>query len=325
MPKAIRIHEYGGPEVLRWEEVEVGEPGPGQLRVRHAAVGLNYIDVYHRTGLYPLPSLPWTLGMEGAGQVEAVGEGVTEFKPGDRIAYASPPVGAYAEVRLMPADRAVALPDAIDDRTAAAMMLQGMTAQYLLRRTYRVQPGDTILLHAAAGGVGLIVSQWARHLGATVIGTVGSDEKAELAHAHGCHHVIVYSRENFTERVREITGGQGVAAVYDSVGQATFMGSLDCLHRLGMMVSFGNASGPVPPFDPGILAAKGSLFLTRPSLMAYTAERADLLASAAELFEVVTSGAVKIEVRQTYPLAETAAAHRDLEARKTTGSTVLVP
>ncbi len=325
MPKAIRIHEYGGPEVLRWEEVDVGEPGPGQLRVRHDAVGLNYIDVYHRTGLYPLPSLPWTLGMEGAGRVEAVGEGVTEFKVGDRVAYASPPVGAYAEVRLMPADRVVALPDAIDDQTAAAMMLQGMTAQYLLRRTYRVQPGDTILLHAAAGGVGLIVSQWARHLGATVIGTVGSDEKAELARAHGCNHVIVYSRENFTERVREITDGQGVAAVYDSVGQETFMGSLDCLRRLGMMVSFGNASGPVPPFDPGILAAKGSLFLTRPSLMAYTAERADLLTSAAELFAVVSSGAVRIEVRQTYPLAETARAHRDLEARKTTGSTVLLP
>ena len=325
MPKAIRIHEHGGPEVLRWEEVEVGEPGPGQLRVRHGAVGLNYIDVYHRTGLYPLPSLPWTLGMEGAGRVEAVGEGVTEFKPGDRIAYASPPVGAYAEVRLMPADRVVALPDAIDDRTAAAMMLQGMTAQYLLRRTYRVQPGDAILLHAAAGGVGLIASQWARHLGATVIGTVGSEEKAELARAHGCHHTILYNRENFVERVREITGGQGVVVVYDSVGKDTFMGSLDCLRPLGMMVSFGNASGPVPPFEPGILAAKGSLFFTRPTLMTYTAQRADLLASAAELFEVVSSGAVRIEVRQTYPLAETARAHRDLEARQTTGSTVLLP
>ena len=325
MPKAIRIHEHGGPEVLRWEEVEVGEPGPGQLRVRHGAVGLNYIDVYHRTGLYPLPSLPWTLGMEGAGRVEAVGEGVTEFKPGDRIAYASPPVGAYAEVRLMPADRVVALPDAIDDRTAAAMMLQGMTAQYLLRRTYRVQPGDAILLHAAAGGVGLIASQWARHLGATVIGTVGSEEKAELARAHGCHHTILYNRENFVERVREITGGQGVVVVYDSVGKDTFMGSLDCLRPLGMMVSFGNASGPVPPFEPAILAAKGSLFFTRPTLMTYTAQRADLLASAAELFEVVSSGAVRIEVRQTYPLAETARAHRDLEARQTTGSTVLLP
>ena len=325
MPKAIRIHEYGGPEVLRWEEVEVGDPGPGQLRVRHAAVGLNYIDVYHRTGLYPLPSLPWTPGMEGAGRVEAVGEGVTEFKVGDRVAYASPPVGAYAEVRLIPADRVVALPDAIDDSTAAAMMLQGMTAQYLLRRTYRVQPGDAILLHAAAGGVGLIASQWARHLDATVIGTVGSDEKAELARAHGCHHVIVYTRENFVERVRDITAGQGVAVVYDSVGKETFMGSLDCLRPMGMMVSFGNASGPVPPFDPGILAAKGSLFLTRPTLMIYTAKRPDLLASAAELFAVVQSGAVKIEVRQTYPLAETARAHRDLEARRTTGSTVLLP
>jgi len=325
MSKAIRIHQYGGPEALRWEEIEVGDPGPGQLRVRHGAVGLNYIDVYHRTGLYPLPALPWTLGMEGAGRVEAVGEGVTEFKVGDRVAYASPPVGAYAEVRLMPADRVVALPDSIDDRTAAAMMLQGLTAQYLLRRTYRVQPGDTILLHAAAGGVGLIASQWARHLGATVIGTVGSDEKAELARAHGCQHVIVYSRENFVERVREITNGQGVAVVYDSVGKETFMGSLDCLRPLGMMVSFGNASGPVPPFEPGILAAKGSLFLTRPVLMAYTARRADLLAGAAELFEVVAGGAVKIEVHQTYPLAEAAQAHRDLEARRTTGSTVLLP
>lgn len=325
MPKAIRIHQYGGPEVLCWEEVEVGDPGPGQLRVRHAAIGLNYIDIYHRTGLYPLPALPWILGMEGAGRVEAVGTGVTEFKTGDRVAYASPPVGAYAEVRLIPADRVVALPEAIDERTAAAMMLQGMTAQYLLRRTYRVQPGDAILLHAAAGGVGLIASQWARHLGAIVIGTVGSDEKAELARAHGCHHTIVYTRENFVERVREITGGQGVAVVYDSVGQETFMGSLDCLRPLGMMVSFGNASGPIPPFEPGILAAKGSLFLTRPTLMTYTAKRSDLVESAAELFEVVRSGAVKIEVRQTYPLAETARAHRDLEARKTTGSTVLLP
>jgi NADPH2:quinone reductase len=325
MPKAIRIHEYGSPEVLRWEDVEVGDPGPGQLRIRHGAIGLNYIDVYHRTGLYPLPSLPWTLGMEGAGRVEAVGEGVTEFQVGDRVAYASPPVGAYAEVRLIPADRVVALPVAIDDQTAAAMMLQGMTAQYLLRRTYRVQPGDAVLLHAAAGGVGLIASQWARQLGALVIGTVGSDEKAAVARAHGCHHAIVYTRENFVERVREITNGQGVAVVYDSVGQETFMGSLDCLRPLGMMVSFGNASGPVPAFEPGLLAAKGSLFLTRPSLMHYTAQRRDLVASAADLFDVVATGAVKIEVRQTYPLAETAQAHRDLEARKTTGSTVLLP
>ncbi len=325
MSKAIRIHQYGGPETLRWEEVEVSDPGPGQIRIRQSAVGLNYIDVYHRTGLYPLPSLPWTLGMEGAGRVDAVGAGVTELQVGDRVAYASPPVGAYAEVRLIAADRVVALPEAIDDQTAAAMMLQGMTAQYLLRRTYRVQPGDAILLHAAAGGVGLIASQWARQLGATVIGTVGSDDKAELARAHGCDHVIVYTRENFVERVREITNGQGVAVVYDSVGQATFMGSLDCLRPLGMMVSFGNASGPVQPFDPGLLAAKGSLFLTRPTLMTYTAQRADLMASAAELFQVVASGAVRIEVRQTYPLAEAARAHRDLEARKTTGSTVLLP
>lgn len=325
MPKAIRIHQHGGPEILRWEEVEVGDPGPGQVRIRHGAVGLNYIDVYHRTGLYPLPSLPWTLGMEGAGRIEAVGDGVTEFKVGDRVAYASPPVGAYAEVRLMPADRVVALPHAIDDKTAAAMMLQGMTAQYLLRRTYRVQAGDAILFHAAAGGVGLMASQWARHLGATVIGTVGSDEKAELARAHGCHHVIVYSREKFTERVREITNGQGVAVVYDSVGKDTFMGSLDCLRPMGMMVSFGNASGPVAPFETGILAAKGSLFLTRPTLMTYTAKRADLVASAEELFDVVAKGMVKIEIHQTYPLAETAQAHRDLEARKTTGSTVLLP
>lgn len=325
MTHAIRIHEYGGPEVLRWEEVAVGDPGPGELRIRHGAIGLNYIDVYHRTGLYPLPALPWTLGMEGAGRVEAVGPGVSEFKVGDRVAYASPPVGAYAEVRLMPADRVVALPDAIDERAAAAMLLQGMTAQYLLRRSYRVQAGDTILLHAAAGGVGLIASQWARHLGATVIGTVGSEAKAALARAHGCDHVIDYRRENIVERVREITGGAGVAAVYDSVGKDTFMDSLDCLRPLGMMVSFGNASGPVPAFEPGLLAAKGSLFFTRPSLMHYTARRADLLASAAELFAVVTGGAVKIEVNQTYPLAETAQAHRDLEARQTTGSTVLLP
>ncbi len=325
MSKAIRIHQYGGPEVLCWEDVEIGDPGPGQLRIRQTAVGLNYIDVYHRTGLYPLPALPWTLGMEGAGMVEAVGAGVLEFKVGDRVAYASPPVGAYAEVRLIAADRVVALPDGIDDRTAAAMMLQGMTAHYLLRRTYRVQPGDVILLHAAAGGVGLIASQWARDLGATVIGTVGDEAKAELARAHGCHHVIVYSRENFVDRVRAITDGQGVAVVYDSVGQATFAGSLDCLRPLGMMVSFGNASGPVQPFDPGLLAAKGSLFLTRPTLMTYTARRVDLLTSAAELFGVVQSGAVKIEVRQTYPLADAAQAHRDLEARKTTGSTVLLP
>jgi len=325
MTKAIRIHEHGGPEVMRWEEVTVGDPGPGQVRLRHHAVGLNFIDVYHRTGLYPVPSLPSGLGLEAAGVVEAVGDGVAEVKPGDRVAYASPPVGAYAEARLMPADRVVKLPDAIDDRTAAAMMLKGMTAQYLLRRSYRVQPGDFVLIHAAAGGVGLIACQWANHLGATVIGTVGSDDKAALSRAHGCHHAIVYTRENFVARVKEITGGKGVAVVYDSVGKAVFMDSLDCLRPLGMMVTFGNASGPVPAFEPGVLAAKGSLFLTRPSLMHYTALREDLAASARELFEVVAKGVVKIEVPQTYPLAEAAQAHRDLEARKTTGSTLLLP
>ncbi len=325
MTKAIRIHETGGPDVMRWEAVTVGELGPGQARVRHSAVGLNFIDVYHRTGLYPLPSLPSGIGLEAAGVVEAVGAGVTDIKVGDRVAYASPPPGSYAEARLMPADRLVVLPDNIAERTAAAMMLKGMTAQYLLRRTYRVQPGDAVLVHAAAGGVGLIACQWARHLGATVIGTVGNDEKAELARAHGCHHVIVYSRENFVQRVKEITGGEGVAVVYDSVGKDVFMDSLDCLRPLGMMVTFGNASGPVPAIEPLVLSAKGCLFLTRPTLMVYTAKRADLLASAAELFEVVASGAVKIEVQQTYPLAEAAQAHRDLEARKTTGSTLLLP
>ena len=325
MTKAIRIHETGGPEVLRWEDVAVGDPGPGEIRLRQKAVGLNYIDTYHRSGLYAVPSLPSGLGLEGAGVVEAVGEGVAELRAGDRVAYASPPVGAYAEVRLMPADRLVKLPEAIDDQTAAAMMLQGMTVQYLLRRTYRVQAGDAILLHAAAGGVGLIACQWARHLGATVIGTVGSEEKAELARAHGCHHAIVYTRESFVDRVKEITGGQGVAVVYDSVGRDTFMRSLDCLRRLGMLVSFGNASGPPPAIEPALLGAKGSLFLTRPSLMDYTARREDLVASAEELFQVVIGGAVRIEVRQTYPLADAAQAHRDLEARKTTGSTVLIP
>ena len=325
MSKAIRIHETGGPEVLRWEQVNIADPGPGEVRLRHTAVGLNYIDVYHRSGLYPLPSLPSGLGLEAAGVVEAAAEDVTDFKPGDRVAYASPPIGAYAEIRLMPADRLVALPDSIGDHNAAAMMLQGMTAQYLLRRTYRVQSGDTILLHAAAGGVGLIACQWAKHLGATVIGTVGNDEKAALARAHGCDHTIIYSRENFVDRVREITNGEGVAVAYDSVGKDTFIGSLDCLRPMGMMVSFGNASGPLSSFDPGLLAARGSLFFTRPSLMHYTAKHEDLVASAAELFQVVTEGAVKIEVRQTYPLAEAAQAHRDLEARKTTGSTLLLP
>ncbi|MBK8208698.1 MAG: quinone oxidoreductase [Rhodospirillales bacterium] len=325
MSKAIRIHRPGGPEEMVWEEVEVPAPGPGQVLLRQTAVGLNYIDVYHRTGLYPLPALPGVLGMEAAAVVEAVGAGVADLGPGQRVAYASPPPGSYAECRIMPADRVVPLPDAIDDRQAAAMMLQGMTAQYLLRRTYRVQPGDPILVHAAAGGVGSILCQWGRHLGATVIGTVGSDAKAEIARANGCHHVIIYTRENFAERVREFTAGAGVAVVYDGVGKTTFDGSLDSLRPLGMMVSYGNASGPVPPFEPAILSQKGSLFFTRPTLMHYTAKVEDLRASAKELFDVVSGGHVKIAVNQTYPLAEAARAHADLEARKTTGSTVLLP
>jgi len=325
MTKAIRIHEHGGPEVLKYEDVEVGVPGPGQARVRQTAIGLNYIDVYHRTGLYPPGPLPAIVGLEAAGIVEEVGDGVAEFRSGDRVAYANPPIGAYAEERLMPADRLVGVPEGIDDRQAAAMMLKGMTAQYLLRRTYRVQAGDAILVHAAAGGVGLIACQWAKHLGATVIGTVGSDDKAALASANGCDHPIVYTRENFTDRVREITGGEGVAVVYDSIGKDTFEGSLDCLRPIGMMVSYGNASGPVPAFEPGMLAAKGSLFFTRPSLMTYTAKRDDMVAGAKELFGVVKGGHVSLTVNQTYPLADAAQAHADLEARKTTGSTLLIP
>ncbi len=324
MPHAIRIHQTGGPEVLLWEEVDVPAPAAGEATVRHHAVGLNFIDTYHRTGLYPLP-LPAGIGLEGAGVVEAVGAGVTEVKVGDRVAYAGGPVGAYAEVRNMPAHRLLRLPDAIAFDTAAAMMLQGLTAAYLLRRTYRVQPGDAVLIHAAAGGVGLIACQWAKALGATVIGTVGSPAKAELARAHGCDHVINYSTENFTQRVREITGGEGVPVVYDGVGKDTFMGSLDSLRPLGMMVAYGNASGPVPPFDVLLLSQKGSLFVTRPTIMSYTAKRADLEALGAELFDVVVSGKVRIEVNQTYALKDAAQAQRDLEARKTTGSTVLLP
>ena len=325
MTKAIRIYETGGPEVMRWEDVDPGQPEPGEALVRHEAVGLNFIDVYHRTGLYPLPALPATPGMEGSGIVEAIGEGVTEVAVGDRVAYAGIPPGAYAEVRRIPAHRLVQLPEKISFQQGAAMMLQGMTARYLLRGCYDVKKGDTILIHAAAGGVGSIVCQWAKHLGATVIGTVGSPAKAELARVHGCDHTILYNDEDFTARTKEITGGNGVDVVYDSVGQATFMQSLDCLRPMGMMVSFGQASGSVPPLDLGELAARGSLFLTRPSLMAYTAAREDLLNHAGDLFEVVQSGAVKIEVNQTYPLAEAARAHRDLEARKTTGSTILIP
>ena len=306
------------------EDVEVGEPGPGQARVRHHACGLNYIDVYHRSGLYPL-TMPSGIGQEGAGVVEAVGPGVTQVKPGDRVAYAGGAVGAYAEVRLMAADRLVNLPDGLSFEQGAAMMLQGMTAQYLLKRTYKVQPGDTILIHAAAGGVGLIVCQWAKALGATVIGTVGSDEKAALAKAHGCDHAIVYTRENFTQRVKEITGSALLPVVYDSIGKDTFVGSLDCLRPLGLMVSFGAASGPVPPVELSMLVSRGSLFLTRPTLVTYTAKREDLVATAKDLFDIVLSGKLKIEVLQRYALKDVVQAHRDLEARKTTGSTVLVP
>jgi NADPH2:quinone reductase len=324
MSRAIVIHELGGPEVLSFEEVTVGRPGPGEALVRHTAIGLNFIDTYHRTGLYELP-LPVIPGMEAAGVVEAVGEGVHEVSVGDRVAYAGNPPGAYAEVRLIPAHRLVALPESISDKVAAAAVLKGLTVQYLIRRTHRVEAGETILVHAAAGGVGLIACQWASALGATVIGTVGSDEKAELVRAHGCDHPIVYTREDFVERVHELTDGRGVPVVYDSVGRATWEGSLRCLQPLGLMVSFGNASGAVPPIRPVELSAHGSLFLTRPTLMTYTAERSDLLASAADLFEVLDNGAVKVEVRQTYPLSAAAEAHRDLEARRTTGSSVLLP
>lgn len=324
MSFAIRFHQTGGPEVLTWEEVAVGDPEPGQARVRHEAVGLNFIDTYHRSGLYPLP-LPSGLGTEGAGVVEAVGAGVVDIQPGDRVAYAGGPVGSYSQVRCMPADRLLKLPEGIDFRTGAAMMLQGLTSAYLLRRTYPVQPGDTVLIHAAAGGVGLIACQWAKALGATVIGTVSTEAKAELARQHGCDHIIFYTREDVAKRVRELTGGEGVPVVYDGVGKDTFFGSIDSLRVRGMMVTFGNASGPVPAFDPLLLSQKGSLFLTRPGLAHYTAKRDELLALGAELFDVVTSGKVRIEVNQTYALADAAQAHRDLEARKTTGSTILLP
>ena len=324
MAHAIRINATGGPEVMRWEEVSAGETAPDEARVRHAAVGLNFIDVYFRSGRYPL-QVPSGLGLEGAGVVEAVGSAVTDIQVGDRVAYAGGPPGAYAEVRNIPADRLVKLPDSIDFKTAAAMMLQGMTAQYLLRRTYRVQPGDTILIQAAAGGVGLIVCQWAKALGATVIGTVSSDEKAALAKAHGCDYPIIYTREDFVARVKEITHGEGVPVVYDSVGADTFMKSLDCLRPLGMMVTFGQSAGPVAPVDTQELSKRGSLFLTRPTLFTYIAKRSDLLATAQELFDVVTSGKVKIEVNQTYALKDAAQAHIDLESRRTTGSTVLLP
>ena len=321
MPHAIQIHELGGPEVLKWEEVVVGYPGPGEVRLRQEAAGVNFIDVYHRTGLYPQP-LPFIPGVEGAGVVEVVGSDVTSVQVGDRVAYGGP-IGGYAEVRLIPAERVVKLPDGISAEAAAAMMLKGMTAEMLLKRVYPVKAGDTILVHAAAGGVGLILCQWAKALGATVIGTVGSDEKAELAHAHGCDHPIIYTRQDFVTEVERITGGAKVAVVYDGVGRDTFMKSLDCLARRGMMASFGNASGPVDPFDALLLARKGSLFLTRPTLYDYTLDPADLQLSARALFDVVESGKVKIEIGQRFALADAAEAHRALEARKTSGSTVL--
>jgi NADPH2:quinone reductase len=324
MAHAVRIHAHGGPEVLRWDEVQVGDPGPGEVRLRQSAVGLNYIDTYHRSGLYKLASLPAAIGMEGAGIVEAVGAGVTDFTPGERVAYAGV-LGGYADERLIAADRLVKLPPGIDDKTAAAMMLQGMTVRYLLRETYPCTAKTVMLFHAAAGGVGLIACQWARAIGATMIGTVGSDVKARLAKENGCTHVIDYRTEDYVARVKEITNGEGCDVVYDSVGKDTFPSSLDCLKPKGLWVSFGNASGPVPPFDITVLSAKGSLYATRPTVMAYTARRADLLANAADLFDMVGKGAVKIIVSRTYPLREAAAAHRDLEARKTTGSVVLIP
>lgn len=324
MPFAIRIHATGGADVLRHEEVAIGAPGPGEARIRQHACGVNFIDVYHRTGLYPL-ALPSGIGLEGSGIVEAVGDGVSVVRPGERVAYAGGPVGGYASERLIPSQRLIRLPDGIGFETGAAMMLQGLTAAYLLRKTYRVQKGDVVLIHAAAGGVGTIACQWAKALGATVIGTVSSEAKAALARAHGCDQVILYSREDVAKRVREITGGEGVAVVYDGVGKDTFMGSLDSLRVRGTMVSFGNASGPVAPFEPLLLSGKGSLFFTRPTLAHYTARRPELEELAGELIERVSSGQVRIEVSKTYALRDAARAHLDLEARRTTGSVVLLP
>lgn len=322
--KAIRFHQPGGPEVMKYEDIELAAPGKGEVRIRHTAVGLNYIDTYHRSGAYPLP-LPSGIGLEAAGVVEAVGEGVTSLREGDRVAYGAGPIGAYSQARNMPANRLSKLPDTIDDKTAAAMMLKGMTVRYLLRETFKVEKGQTILFHAVAGGVGLIAVQWAKHLGVRVIGTAGSPEKAELAKSLGCDEVIDYGKEDVAKRVRELTDGKGVPVVYDGVGQATLMASLDSLSPRGLLVSFGAASGPVKDFDTGILAAKGSLYLTRPTLMTYVASDAALQANTADLFDVVGSGKVKIEVNQTYALADAVQAHKDLEGRKTTGSTVLLP
>jgi len=324
MPHAIRFDTNGGPDVLQWKEVTVGDPGPGEARVRHTAVGVNYIDTYHRSGLYKL-TLPSGIGSEGAGVVEAVGSGVDWVKPGDRVAYCGGPLGAYCEVRVMPADRLVKLPDGISDRVAATLMLKGFTVQYLFRQTYRLKAGETFLFHAAAGGVGLIACQWARALGAAMIGTVGSDDKAALAKANGCAQTIVYTRENFVERTKALNGGKGVPVVYDGVGKDTFPGSLDCLAPRGMFVSYGNASGPVPPFDILMLSAKGSLYVTRPTLFTYAATRQDIAAMAKELFDLVLAGKIISEPRQTFPLKNAAAAHRALESRATTGKVLLLP
>jgi len=324
MTKAIRIHETGGPEKLKWEDVPVGKPKDGEVRLRQTAVGLNFIDVYQRTGLYPIKDLPAVIGMEAAGVIEEVGSGVKDFKKGDRVAYTMG-LGAYAQERVMGTNRLVTLPNGIDDKTAASMMLKGMTAYYLLHRTYKVKKGDTILVYAAAGGVGLILCQWAKHIGATVIGCVGSEAKAKLAKANGCDHTILYRTEKVSERIKALTGGRGVPVVYDGVGKASFNESLDSLAPFGLLATFGNASGPVDPFSPNILAQKGSLYLTRTTLATHTATRELMMECANSLFDVVKKGKVKIAINQTYPLAETAKAHRDLEARNTTGSTVLMP
>ena len=324
MPHAIRIHETGGPEVLRWEPVDVPPPGPGEVRVRHTAIGLNFIDTYHRSGLYPLP-LPTTLGSEAAGVIEEVGEGVGGFAVGDRVAYATAPVGAYAEVRNVPAGPLVKLPEGVDDRTAAAVLLKGMTAEYLVRRTHAVKPGDVVVVHAAAGGVGLLLAPWAKHLGAVVIGTVGSEEKALLAREHGCDHVLLYRTEDVPARVRALTRGEGARVVYDAVGRDTLAASMDALSVRGLLVSYGQASGPAAPIDPRVLSQKGSLYLTRPKLGDYVRTREELEESARALFDGVARGVLRVRVEQTYPLPDAARAHRDLEARKTTGSTLLLP
>ena len=321
---AIRIYKQGGPEEMKWETVDLPTIKEGEILIKHTAIGLNYIDTYHRSGLYPMP-VPLTLGLEGAGIVQEVGENVSGLKAGDRVAYASPPTGSYAEEKIMPADRLVKIPDNISDEVAAAIMLKGMTVEYLVRRTYNVKAGQTVLFHAAAGGVGLIACQWLKAIGATTIGTVGSEEKAALAKANGCEHTILYREENFVDRVNEITNGKGVPVVYDGIGKDTALQGLDCLSPFGLMVIFGNASGNAPPIDTGLLAAKGSLFLTRPTLMTYNAKREALVDSAQQVFNMVGSGKINISINARYDLKDAAQAHKDLESRKTTGSTLLMP